>query len=365
MSKDYYKILGIEKGATTEEIKKAFKKLAMQYHPDRPTGDEAKFKEVNEAYQVLSDNEKRSRYDQFGSDFNAQGGFGGGMNWDDFMRATRGGQGGFSGNADFGDLGDIFGDLFGFGGGRGARGGRSQGRDVQVDVEIDFKESAFGVERQLNLRKQTKCDVCHGEGAEPGSKIDTCATCGGRGQVVRQQQTFLGSMQTASTCPDCHGRGRKPSKLCKNCGGDGVLAKSTELKIKIPAGINDGEAIRVTGHGEDAPHNGVSGDLYVRIHVKPMHGFHRDGFDVFTETEINFSQAALGDKVEIETLDGQVKLVIPEGTQPEQLIRIKGKGITYLGKTIRGDQYVKVIVKVPKKVNRKLREALENMKEML
>lgn len=364
MSKDYYKILGVEKGATTEEVKKAFKKLAMKYHPDRPEGDEAKFKEVNEAYQVLSDSEKRSRYDQFGSDFAEQGGFGGGMNWDDFMRAARGGGGGgFTGNFDFGDLGDIFGDVFGFG--SGGRGGRSagKGKDIRIDVEIDFKESAFGVEKNITLRKQTKCDVCHGEGGEPGSKIDNCATCGGRGQVVRQQQTFLGAMQTVATCPDCHGRGKKPSKPCKNCGGDGILSKSNDLKIKIPAGINEGEAIRLTGHGEAAPHNGSSGDLYIYVHVKPLKGFHREGFDVYTEKEVNFVQASLGDKVDIETLDGSVKLLIPEGTQPNQLIRIKGRGITHLGRNIRGDQYVKVVVKIPKKVNRKLRKMLEELKD--
>lgn len=363
MPKDYYKTLGVAKTATTDEIKRAFKKLAMQYHPDRPGGNEAKFKEVNEAYQVLSDAEKRNRYDQFGADFAEQGGFGGGMNWEDFMRAARGGGQG-AGGFNF-DFGDIFGDMFGFGG-RGRQNGRAgRGRDIQVDMEVDFKEAAFGVERKISLRKQTRCDVCGGDGAEPGSKIDACRTCQGQGQVVRHQQTFLGTMQAVSTCPDCHGRGKKPSKLCKHCGGDGVLSKTNELNIKIPAGINDGEAIRVTGRGEDAPHQGTSGDLFIRVHVRPLKGFNRDGFDVYTEKEIDFAQAALGDKVEIETLDGPVKLVVPEGTQPEQLIRVRGKGITRLGQTTRGDQYVKIKVAVPKKMNRKLRAALEELKDLL
>ena len=255
MPKDYYKLLGVEKGATQDEVKKAFKKLALEFHPDRPTGDEKKFKEINEAYQVLGDAEKRARYDQFGADFDQQGGFGAGMNWDDFMRAARGGQGG--GGFDFNgmDLGDIFGDIFGGFGGSSRRGGHraAQGRDIQVDVELDFKEAAFGMEREVSLRKQAKCDVCSGSGSEPGSKIDKCGACGGQGQVVQNQRTFLGMMQTVAVCPDCRGRGEKPSKKCKHCGGDGILSKTVSLKVKIPAGIDEGQAIRLNGHGEAAP----------------------------------------------------------------------------------------------------------------
>lgn len=364
--KDYYKILGVEKNASAEEIKKAFKKLAMTHHPDRPGGSEAKFKEINEAYQVLSDQNKRERYDQFGSDFEQQGGFGGGASWDDFMKAARGGQGGQGGfgNFDFGgvDLGDLFGGMFGgaaSGGGRGRQ--ENQGRDIQVDIEIDFKEAAFGVEREVSLRKQAACDVCGGSGAEPGSSLDTCGTCKGQGQVVQQQRTFLGMMQTVAACPTCHGRGKFPSKKCKHCGGDGVLAKTVATKVKIPAGIDDGQAIRLTGHGEAAPHGGGNGDLYVRVHVKPSKVFHREDFDIYTESTVSFTQAVLGDTISVETIDGPVKMVVPEGTESGQLIRLKGRGITRLGGSTRGDQYVKVLIRVPKKINKQTRKLLEEL----
>lgn len=361
MSKDYYKILGIDKSATQDEIKKAFKKLAMQHHPDRPGGDEKKFKEINEAFQVVGDAEKRAKYDQFGADFEQQGGFGG-ASWDDFMRAARGGQG--FGGANFGgvDFGDIFGDLFGFGGGQ-ARQGR--GRDIQVDVEVTFPESAFGIEKDVSLRKQAKCDVCHGSGSEPGSKMDKCHTCHGQGQVVQQQRTFLGVMQTVATCPDCRGRGEKPSAKCKHCGGDGILAKTVSLNVKIPAGIDDGQAIRLSGHGEAAPHGGASGDLYVRAHIKPQKVFHREGFDVYTESEINFAQAVLGDKIQVPTLDGELTVVVPEGTEAGQLIRLKGRGVTYLGRSGRGDHYVKIKIRVPKKLSKKAKQILEELKNEL
>lgn len=367
MSKDYYKILGVEKNATTEEVKKAFKKLAMQYHPDRQGGDEKKFKEINEAYQVLVDAEKRQKYDQFGSDFEQQGGFGGGMNWDDFMRATRGhgGQGGMGG-MNFGgiDLGDIFGDMFGMGA-SSARQGRAsarRGRDIQVDVELDFKEAAFGVEREISLRKQSACDVCGGAGGEPGSKMEKCGTCGGQGQVMQTQRTFLGAMQTVATCPTCQGRGEKPGKKCKHCGGDGILSKTSAIKVKIPAGIDDDQSIRITGHGEAAPHGGGVGYLYVHAHIRPSKIFHREGADVFTENEISFSQAALGSDIEVETVDGVIKIRVPEGTEPGQLIRLKGKGIPHVGRGSRGDHYVKIKIVVPKKLSKNARRLLEELK---
>jgi molecular chaperone DnaJ len=366
MSKDYYKILGVDKSATQDEIKKAFKKLAMQHHPDRPGGDEKKFKEINEAFQVVGDAEKRAKYDQFGADFDQQGGFGG-ASWEDFMRAARSGQGGGFGGANFGgfDFGDIFGDMFGFsaqGGSASGRGGR-RGSDIQVDVEITFQEAAFGVEKDLSLRKQTKCDVCRGSGSEPGSKMDTCGICHGKGQVVQQQRTFLGVMQTVATCPDCRGRGEKPSAKCKHCGGDGILSKTVQLNVKIPAGIDDGQAIRLTGHGEAAPHGGMPGDLYVRAHVRSQKLFHREGFDVYTESEINFTQATLGDKIKVLTLDGELTVVVPEGTESGQLIRLKGRGITQLGRSGRGDHYVKIKIRVPKKLSKKAKELLQELRE--
>lgn len=358
MSKDYYKILGVEKNASKDEIKKAFKKKAMEFHPDRPTGNEEKFKEVNEAFQVLGDEQKRQRYDQFGSDFEQQGGFGGGAGWEDFMNAARGG--GFGGNFGGVDLGDIFGDLFGFGGGR--RNGRQErGKDIQIDLEIDFKEAAFGTEKQVNLRKQSTCEVCHGSGGEPGAKKTTCSTCHGQGQVKQVQRTVLGAIQTVSTCPHCHGRGEMPEKKCKHCGGDGILAKTENIKIKIPAGIDNGQSIRLPGHGEAARYGGTSGDLYVRIHVKSSKDFQRDGADVYSEKSISYPQAVLGDKVEVETLEGEVKIVVPPGTEHGQLIRLKGKGANHLARQTRGDQYVKIKIEVPKKVSRKIKKLLEEL----
>ncbi len=374
MSKDYYKILGVEKNASTDELKKAFKKLAMQYHPDRPGGNEAKFKEINEAFQVLGDAGKRAKYDQFGSDFEQQGGWSGaGASWEDVMNAFR--QGGFSarGGSAFGgnfggaDFGDVFGDLFGFsdmfgGGGGRHRGRQARGRDIQVDVETDFKEAAFGAEKEITLRKQSACDVCGGTGSEPGSKMDKCATCRGQGQVMQQQRTIFGTVQSAAVCPACQGQGEKPSKKCKHCGGDGILAKTSTITVKIPAGIDNGESIRLAGYGEAAPHSGGAGDLYVRVHARVRRGWEREGFDIYSDLEISFPQAALGDKVEVETLDGLTKILVPEGVEHGQLIRLRGKGITELGHTARGDHYVRVKIRVPKKLSREARRKLEELK---
>ena len=362
MAKDYYKILGVEKNASADDVKKAFKKAAMQHHPDRPGGNEAKFKEINEAYQVLSDVEKRKRYDQFGSDFEQQGGFGGGMNWEDIMRQARG-QGGQGFGGDFGDLGDIFGSFFG--GGQSQRRGPARGRDIQVDVEIDFKEAAFGIEREMSLRKQDKCDVCSGTGGELGSKMEKCSICKGQGQVAQTQRTILGAMQTVATCSDCHGRGERASKKCKHCGGDGILSKTANIKIKIPGGIDNGQSIRLEGYGETAPYGGGSGDLYVRVHVKPLKGFAREGYNVYAEREISYPQAVLGGHIEVETLDGIIKIAVPEGTEFGQLIRIKGKGIQHLEGSSRGDHYVKIKIRVPKKLSREARKKLDELRDEL
>ncbi|MFA6105205.1 MAG: molecular chaperone DnaJ [Patescibacteria group bacterium] len=359
MSKDYYKILGVEKNASTDEIKKAFKKAAMQHHPDRPGGNEAKFKEINEAYQVLGDAEKRKKYEQFGSDFEQQGGFGG-ASWEDVMGAFRNG----GGSANFGgaDFGDIFGDMFGFGGG-GRRGGprQARGHDIQVDVELDFKEAAFGIEKELNLRRQSTCEVCKGSGAEPGSKLETCTSCNGQGQILQNQRTILGTVQTVANCPTCNGRGKHAAKKCKHCGGDGILSKNNQVKVKIPAGIDNGQSIRLTGHGEAAPHNGTSGDLYVRIRIKPSKIFTRDGFDVYTDQEISYSKAVIGATVKVETIDGQLEIKIPEGTESGQLIRLKGHGVQEVGGRGRGDHYVRVKIIVPKKISKNYRKLLDEL----
>ena len=364
MSKDYYKILGVEKNASAEDIKKAFRKLAHQYHPDKQGGDEAKFKEVNEAYQVVGNAEKRKQYDQFGADFDKQGGFGGGMNWEDFMRAARG-QGGAQGfNFDFGgaDLGDLFGDLFGFSGRSGQGRRQRRGNDIQVDVELDFREAVFGVEKEIRLTKNNACDVCNGSGAEPGSALKTCAQCGGQGQVRQVQRTILGAMQTVTTCPTCEGAGKMPEKKCKHCGGDGRVRGESNYKVKIPAGIDDGGTIRLSGKGESAATGGTAGDLYVVVHVRGDKKFNREGDDIYSEARISYPQAVLGDKIEIETVDGVKKMVIPESTQSHQQIRLKGLGVPNVHGRGRGDHYVRVIVDVPKKVSRGARKLLEELR---
>lgn len=368
MSKDYYKILGVEKSASVDEIKKVFRKLAHQYHPDKQGGDEAKFKEVNEAYQVLGNVEKRKQYDQFGADFAQQGGFGGGASWEDFMRAARGGGAGSSGfKFDFGgmDLGDMFGGMFGFDGGRSRGGRQRRGNDIAVDLQLEFKEAVFGVEKEIRLMKNNTCDVCRGSGAEPGSAVKGCGECGGSGQVRRVQQTILGAMQTVVTCRTCAGSGEMAEKKCKHCGGDGVVRNESKYSIKIPAGINDGETIRLSGKGESGGIGGQAGDLYVTVHVREDDRLARDGFDIHSQIHISYPQAVLGDTVEVETLDGRKKMVIPNGTQSGQQIRLKGLGVPYLQGFGRGDHYVEVIVDVPKKVNRAARKLLEELKREL
>lgn len=369
MGKDYYKILGVEKSASQDEIKKAFRKMAHKYHPDKQGGDEEKFKEVNEAYQVLGNDQKRQQYDQYGADFDAQGGFGGGAGWEDFMRAARGGgfsaKGGQAGGWDFGDidLGDLFGGMFSSRGGHGRRARR--GNDIQVDVQLEFKEAVFGIEKEIRLTKNNDCGVCSGSGAEPGAKISTCSQCKGQGQVRQVQQTILGAMQTVGTCPSCGGAGEKAEKNCKHCGGDGRVRSESVYKVKIPAGIHDGGAIKLAGKGESAGAGGQNGDLYVVAHVKKDRFFERDNFDIYTDLHISYPQAVLGDKVEIETLDGPKRLVIPDGTESHQQIRLKGLGVPNLRGSGRGSHYVRVIVDVPKKVNRKVKKIIEDLKNEL
>lgn len=349
MSKDYYKILGVDKGASNDEIKKAFRKRAHEYHPDKKHGDEAKFKEANEAYQVLSDSKKKSQYDQFGSDpSNAGGGQG------------FGGTQGFDMNMD--DLGDIFGDMFGFGGGRGRGRARSRrGADIQAILNIDFLESIFGVEKEISLNKTIKCTQCKGNGAEPGSKIETCKTCAGIGQVTKIQRTILGQMQVQVICPSCQGEGKNYSKKCTKCKGHGIVRDMVKLKVKIPAGINDGEVIRLSGQGEAGEKGVTPGDLYLNIQVKPDRRFARNEDNILSKTEISFTSAALGDKIDIETVDGSVELKIPEGTQTNTTFILRGKGVTHLHGRGKGDHLVEVVVKTPKGLNKKQKEALREL----
>ncbi|MCX6778710.1 MAG: molecular chaperone DnaJ [Candidatus Magasanikbacteria bacterium] len=357
MSKDYYKILGVAKSASSDEIRAAFRKQAHQHHPDKQGGNTEKFKEANEAFQVLSDPQKRAQYDQFGSTFD-QAGMGGG--------AGAGGFSGFGGGAqgfDFSDLGDIFGgfgDIFG-GGGRGGARRAARGTDIQVDLQIDLKEAVFGTEKTFKLYKDSACDVCGGNGVEPGSKMHKCKECGGKGQVQQVQRTVFGAFQSMADCPICEGNGEVPEKKCKQCGGRGIIKKQDEITVKIPAGIDDGESIRLTSRGEAGPKGSRAGDLYLRVRVKKDSRFRRENFDLYTKKNISFTEAALGATVEVESLDGLLKMVIPEGVQSGQLIRLKSKGVTHLRDSSRGDLYIEVIVTTPTKLSKKQRELLKEL----
>ena len=282
------------------------------------------------------------------------------MNWEDFMNATRGQGGGFNMNFNGADFGDIFGDMFGFGG----RGGRRQkkGRDIQVDVELTFQETITGIEKEINLTKNNPCAICDGSGAEPETELKTCSTCSGQGQVTQVQRTILGAMQTRATCPDCQGKGKIPETKCKQCNGGGIENGRVSYTVKIPAGIDNGQSIRLNEKGE-AIAGGSPGDLFVVVHVKQDKKFERDGFDIYTEATISYPQAVLGDTVEIETVDGAKKLVIPAGTQSHQQFRLKGLGVPHLRGNGRGSQYVKIIVDIPKKPSRKAKKLLKELQE--
>lgn len=363
MSKDYYKILGVEKTASQDEVKKAFLKLAHQYHPDKNGGKDDKFKEINEAYQVLGNEQKRKQFDQFGSTGPA-GGFGGGQ----------GGYGGFGGFQnggmninmdDLGDLGEMFGglgDIFGFGGGRSSRKrGPRRGNDIEALLTVEFMEAIFGTEKEVTLKKKVVCEKCSGSGAEPGAKVETCTACGGHGRVRRVQQTILGNIQTEVACPSCGGEGKTVSQKCTACHGAGTVYDTVKFKVKIPAGVDNGGRIRLPGYGEAGEKGAGAGDLYLEIRVKPSDKFERDEYEILSEKEINFSQAALGDKVEIETVHGPVELKIPEGTQSGTVFKLKNKGVPYSDGRTKGDHLVTVIVKTPKNLNKKQKEALKEL----
>lgn len=359
MSQDYYSLLGVPKSASQDEIKKAFRTLAHKHHPDKPGGDAEKFKKINEAYQALGDETKRKKYDQFGSNFEQMGGQpGGGYGGFDF--------GGQNVQFDMNDLGSMFGDMFGGGGaGRGgARREAPQGRHIEMDVQIAFTDAAFGVQRDIKLYRTLECDDCAGSGAEKGSSLAECKDCHGTGQVRRAQRTILGTFQTMAPCDACEGRGQKPEKICKNCRGAGVVKGDREINIKIPAGIADGETLRVSGEGEAAPHGGRSGDLYLKIRVKADPRFERDGFDVRTKLEIGVAMAVLGGEVDIETIESKVTLTIPAGTQPGHVFRLKHRGIPHLRGGGRGDHFVETVVRIPKKLSKEQKKAMEEWKDV-
>lgn len=361
MSKDYYNILGVDKNASAEEIKKAFRQKAHQCHPDKQGGDEIKFKELNEAYQVLGDPKKRSQYDQFGSTFEqarGQGGFSGFEGFRDFSGAANG----FNINMD--DLGDIFGglgDVFGFSGQSSRQRSARRGSDIQVLLAIDFNEAVFGAEKEIGLKKTVKCSKCQGEGREPGTEVITCKTCGGKGRVIKVQRTILGNMQVQMTCEDCGGQGKSFKEKCSACRGAGLVQEIVNLKVKIPAGIDNNETIRLSGQGEAAAKGGQAGDLYLKIRVNSDRRFERDGVNIKSRAEISFSQAALGDKIEIVTVDGPVELKIPEGTQSGKIFILRDKGVPRLNGRGRGNHLVEVIVKTPTGLNRKQKETLKEL----
>jgi molecular chaperone DnaJ len=357
MSKDYYKILGVDKNASGDEIKKAFRKLAHEHHPDKQGGNDAKFKEANEAYSVLSDEKKRKQYDAFGSA--GPGGFGGGQggfNPNDFGFDFSGfNQGGFgSGGVEF-DLGDMFGDLFG-----GGRQRQKRGSDISVDIELPFKESIFGVEKTIVINKTSVCSECHGNGAKKGSKMKACLSCGGKGKVTEVKRSIIGSFQTTRTCETCHGSGSIPEEKCGTCYGSGILKKNQEIKVKIPAGIEDGEMVRLTGAGE-AISGGISGDLYIKIHVKEHPIWHKEGTNLVTDLDVKLSDALLGATYPLETLDGHIDLKIPEGVSFGEILRIKGKGVP--AARGRGDALVRVNIVMPRKLSKDTKKAIESLKK--
>lgn len=343
MAKDYYAILGVAKSANEDEIKRAFRKLAHEHHPDKG-GNEEKFKEVNEAYQVLGDKEKRSRYDQFGSaDGQGFGGFpgGGGFGFDP---------------SQFGDLGDIFGSFFG--GNTGGRRKAPRGSDIHQDVTLTFKESVFGVSKDIPLSKNSACERCAGTGGEPGTGMKTCDTCKGKGFTINVQRTMLGAVQMRAECQDCHGHGEKPEKSCTTCHGAGTSHTRKTLRVDIPAGVEEGMQVRVRGEGESIGVQGDPGDLYLDIHVTEDRRFNREGSTIYSEKPIGFTQAALGDTVDIETVDGVVSMKIPQGTQSGDELRLKGKGVVSGRSGNRGDHIVLIRVVTPTKLDKKVRDLL-------
>lgn len=354
--KDYYKILGLDKSATKEDVKKAFRKIAHEHHPDKTKNDPSssqKFKEASEAYSVLSDDKKRQQYDTFGSGYSNGSGFNpGNFGGFDFSGFTNGS------NVEF-DLGDIFGDIFG--GNRGSARKSARGSDISVDLRISFEESVFGVEKEIRLTKNSSCSACNGSGAETGSSMETCAVCSGKGRINETRRSFIGVFTTQRTCDHCHGRGKIPRNTCSTCRGSGISERTQEIIVKIPSGIEDGEMIRLNGMGE-AIAGGVPGDMYVKIHVKPHAHIRKEGLNLVAGLQIKLSDALLGANVSFISLDGDIDISIPEGTSTGDLLRIRGKGVPgNNGK--RGDLLIEVTVKMPKKLSKRARTIIEELKK--
>lgn len=356
--RDYYEVLGVGKDASADEIKKAFRRAAIQYHPDKEGGDETKFKEVNEAYEVLKDPSKRQRYDQFGHAGVGGAGsdpFGGGNPF--------GGAGGQNVHFDFGDLGlgDIFENFFGGGGGRGPRQQR-RGRDVETRVEISFENAVFGTEVTVHVNLEAECEHCKGTTVEPGYELKTCPTCNGAGQTVESVRTIFGNIQQAAVCRECKGTGKVPEKACTVCRGKGTQRKAQDISLKIPAGIDDGAVIRLREHGE-AIANGPKGDLYVNVRVAPHKQFTREGDLILSQTHLDMVDAALGTEIDVDTVDGPVRMKIPAGTQSGTDFKLSGHGVPHLKGENRGAHIVTVIVDTPTKLSKHQKDILEDFKK--
>jgi len=349
--RDYYEVLGVPKSATDADLKKAYRVLAKQYHPDTNPGDaeaERKFKEASEAYAVLSDEEKRKQYDQFGHAAFDQSG----------------GAGGFGGFDFGGDMGDIFGDIFGdlFGGSRGSRrtyNGPMQGANVKINLKISFMDAVFGVEKKLEINLKDECPTCKGSGAKPGTSPQTCSRCGGKGQIVQTQQSLFGVVRNVQTCPDCHGTGKIIKDKCMDCSGTGYVKKRKTIEVTIPAGIDTGQSIRIRGKGEPGANGGGRGDLLVGVTVERHPIFQRQDYDIYSTVPISFVDAALGADIQIKTVDGEIYQTIKPGTQTDTKIRLRSKGVpTLRNKNVRGDHYVTLVVQVPEKLSADQKAAL-------
>jgi len=361
--RDYYEVLGVNKSSSEEEIKKAYRQLAKKYHPDMNQGDksaEAKFKELNEAYEILSDKDKKSRYDQFGhagvdpNGFGGAGGFDGGFG------------GGFGGAGGFEDIFDMFfgGTSGGFGGSTRRKSGPQKGADLKYELEIEFEEAAFGVKKDIHVTRNETCNDCKGTGAKAGSGVETCKACGGSGEIRFTQSTVFGRVVNVKPCDQCHGEGKIIKELCPQCKGRGSIRKSRKITIDIPAGVDTGSVMPLRGEGEPGLKGGPNGDLYIYMRVKPHKLFKRDGINIYTEMPIFFTQAALGDEIDVPTLEGIMKYSIPEGTQTGTTFRIKNKGIPSLKNKMKGDLYFTVKVSVPKKLSDHQKELLRHFAEI-
>lgn len=358
MTKDYYNVLGVDKKASKDDIKKAFRKLAHKYHPDKGGTDEAKFKEITEAYSILSDDKKRREYDAYGQAFRGGGSQGGGQGQGfggfDFSQFQQGfGQGG----VEF-DFGDIFGDIFG--GGRQSQARAPRGRDISIDLEISFKDAALGTKRTVLLAKVSTCSICRGTGAKPGTDMDTCATCNGSGKIHETRNSILGQFSSVRACTVCDGTGKVPKEKCSECKGQGTLRKEEEVNITIPAGIDNGEMIRLPQQGE-AMKAGTAGDLYVKVHVKPHHVFRRDGVNLIMDLPVKLTDALLGTVVPVETIEGKMlEVKVPPMKRAEELLRVAGKGISMEG--MRGDLIIRLEVALPHKLSGKAKKSVEDLK---